>query len=1007
MAIPEEEVIFNAARQIAAAEARRLYLDQACAGDAALRGRIDSLLRVYDDTRSFLQSQHNGARPTVEASIEPGPGTIIGPYKLIEQLGEGGMGIVFRAEQIEPIQRQVALKIIKAGMDSRHVIARFEAERQALALMDHPNIAKVIEAGATNLGRPYFVMELIEGVPITRYCDERQLTPKERLELFIPVCQAVQHAHQKGIIHRDLKPSNVMISRRDDRPVPKIIDFGVAKATEQKLTEQTIFTAQGHVVGTLAYMSPEQAEPNQKDIDTRSDIYSLGVLLYELLTGTTPFGRARFREVAWAEMLRMLREEEPPKPSTRLSHTDELPSIAANRGVEPKRLRGLIRGDLDWIVMKSLEKDRSRRYATANGLARDIEHFLNEEPVEARPPARSYRFQKFIRRNRGTVVAISLVLIALVGGIIGTSIGLWRAAQGQKLAQEERQIADRQRDRAERHYQRALAAVDRLLTRVGETQLAPAPHMDETRRRLLEDALQFYQGFLADEGNDPIVRREIGRAHGRIARIEEMLGRPDKAEEACQRAIEVQRALLTDQNSPAVQMDLAKTERELALIWHRSGRSSEAERLLRELSVRESSESIAEREGLFEVHYLIGMICHQTRQPVESEKALKKALEISEGLVRDVNADPSNHESQARVLNFLGILYRETQRLDEARKNYLAAREIQERLIKAHPNEPTYQFVLSGTLNNLGLINNAQDRFAEAEEAYRRAQIICDRLVQDHPDIPNYKLFLAKVYNNIALYYSRRDDPERAAAENELALKLHEELMRRYPNYVEFTANFAGGCGNQGKYLLEQKKWQDALVWYSKSIEASSSALAKQAENTFARQTLHGSHLGRARVYHELNQPAESAKDYRRTLELSEGERQPNYVNVRPRALAHLGEHTRAAAEAEAIVVAGNVSGSNFKELGSVMAQCSGVARNDSSLPEAERETLAERYAVRAHAYLTQAQAKGYFQKLNQITALRTDDRLKPVLNRVDFKKLLADLEAKLPASEKPKSKSD
>jgi serine/threonine protein kinase len=328
-------------------------------------------------------------------------GTAIGPYKLIQAIGEGGMGTVWMAQQTAPVKRLVALKVIKPGMDSRQVLARFEAERQAVALMDHPNIARVLDAGATAAGRPYFVMELVKGVPITRYCDDHRLTPRQRLELFVPVCQAVQHAHQKGVIHRDLKPSNVLVAQYDGRPVPKIIDFGIAKATGQQLTEHTLVTGFGAVVGTLEYMSPEQAELNQLDIDTRSDIYSLGVLLYELLTGSTPLEKKRLKEAALLEVLRVIREEEPPRPSARLSTTDELPAVAANRGMEPKRLSGMVRGELDWIVMKCLEKDRSRRYETANGLAADVQRYLADEPVLACPPSAGYRLHKFARRHKG------------------------------------------------------------------------------------------------------------------------------------------------------------------------------------------------------------------------------------------------------------------------------------------------------------------------------------------------------------------------------------------------------------------------------------------------------------------------------------------------------------------------------------------------------------------------------------------------------------------------------
>jgi serine/threonine protein kinase/WD40 repeat protein/tetratricopeptide (TPR) repeat protein len=433
----QAKVIFLDAVEISGPGERQAYVAAQCGGDEALRRDVEGLLAHYDPQGRFLEAGARGPCAIVDGPVvSECPGTIIGPYKLLQQIGEGGFGAVFMAEQTQPVRRKVALKVIKAGMDSRQVIARFEAERQALAMMDHQNIARVLDVGTTETGRPFFVMELVHGIPITKYCDDNHLTPRERLELFVPVCQAIQHAHQKGVIHRDVKPSNVMVTLYDGKPVPKVIDFGIAKATEQSLTERTMFTQFGQMVGTLEYMSPEQAEMSALGVDTRSDIYSLGVLLYELLTGSTPLSHKRLKEATYADVLRMIKEEEPPKPSTRLSTTEELPSIALNRGLEPTKLRGLVRGELDWIVMKALEKDRDRRYETANSLCRDIQRYLNDEPVQACPPSATYRLRKLVRRNKGPVLAASLLVLALVGGIIGTTLGMIRATHALAVAHE-------------------------------------------------------------------------------------------------------------------------------------------------------------------------------------------------------------------------------------------------------------------------------------------------------------------------------------------------------------------------------------------------------------------------------------------------------------------------------------------------------------------------------------------------------------------------------------------
>jgi serine/threonine protein kinase len=484
--------VFLAAVEAADPAARAAVLDRECGADAELRQRVEALLRAHDDSGSLLETSVTDL--WTPATPQPGPvedpgdsvrvlgptlETQIGPYKLLEQIGEGGMGAVWLAEQREPVRRLVALKVVKAGMDSASVLARFEAERQALALMEHPHIAKVFDGGTTAGGRPFFVMELVKGTPITTYCDEQRLTPRQRLELFVPVCQAIQHAHQKGIIHRDVKPSNVLVAPYDGKPVVKVIDFGLAKAAGQRLTERTLFTGFGAVVGTLGYMSPEQAALNNEDIDTRSDIYSLGVLLYELLTGTTPLTRQHLQQTPLPELLRRIREEEPPKPSARLGETKaSLGSIAAQRQTEPGKLTKLVRGELDWIVMKALEKDRSRRYETASAFAADVQCYLNDEPVVACPPSVGYRLRKSLRRNKGPVLAATLLFLALLGGVIGTTSGMIWALEAEGATSRALVGVKSERDAKEKA--RALAAAK--AKEAEEAAAAEAKAAEEARR---------------------------------------------------------------------------------------------------------------------------------------------------------------------------------------------------------------------------------------------------------------------------------------------------------------------------------------------------------------------------------------------------------------------------------------------------------------------------------------------------------------------------------------------
>ncbi len=499
-----EDQLFAAALALPPADRHR-YLEQACGGE--LLRRVEALLSVHEEARDFLETSAVVDRQAVAGAGAPRPppedatGTLIGRYKLLQKIGEGGCGTVYMAEQEEPVRRRVALKVIRLGMDTRDIITRFEAERQALALMDHPNIARVFDAGATATGRPFFVMELVRGVKITDFCDQQSLPTADRLSLFIQVCHAVQHAHQKGIIHRDLKPSNILVALQDGTPVPKVIDFGIAKATQGRLTDRTLFTAFEQIIGTPAYMSPEQAELSSQDIDTRSDIYSLGVLLYELLTGRTPFETKELLKAGLDEMRRQIREVEPPKPSTRLRTLEAaaLTTTAQHRQVEPLKLIHLVRGDLDWIVMRCLEKNRVRRYATANELALDLECHQRDDPVTARPPTAGYLFRRLVRRHRRAVAAGALVFgVFFAAAVVSTALAV-RAT------------------RAERRMERIMQVFKRMLDGMGQTAaLGPDSSLafgSREWRQILDETAQKATKDLHDQ---PEVAAELEHLFGKI-----------------------------------------------------------------------------------------------------------------------------------------------------------------------------------------------------------------------------------------------------------------------------------------------------------------------------------------------------------------------------------------------------------------------------------------------------------------------------------------------------------
>jgi serine/threonine protein kinase/tetratricopeptide (TPR) repeat protein len=670
--------LFAAAIGIADPGEREFLLDKECAGRPELRQRLDQLLAAHFQRNSLLddvRSEHTRTVSPSGSAADPtriateAQGTVIaGRYKLLEEIGEGGMGTVWVAEQTEPVKRKVALKLIKAGMDSRSVLARFEAERQALALMDHPNIAKVLDGGLTEAGRPFFVMDYVKGVPITEYCDAKRLSVAERLALFVHVCQAIQHAHQKGIIHRDLKPSNILVAPYDEQAVPKIIDFGLAKAMHQSLTERTFHTAHESVLGTPLYMSPEQAQLNNLDVDTRTDIYSLGVLLYELLTGSTPLEKKRFKEAAWDEVRRIIREEEPPRPSTRLSSSALLPSVAAGRQAEPTRLTKLVRGELDWIVMKALEKDRRRRYETANGFAMDVQRFLAGESVLAVPPSTGYRLRKLAGKHRAaltTAVAIGFLLVAGIAASTWQAVRATRAeaaareaqraeaerALGERRANAElgarnRELADERAEVLAREGQ-AISAVKKFRDAVAnEPELKNTPQLEGLRKRLLKEPLVFSRELRdrlqADRDTRPESLARLAEASSDLGALTNEIGNQQDALTAYRGALAIyQKLVQAHPTATEYQSRLARSRLDIAAMLKRTGKPAEAEAEYRNAlaifqKLAEDNPTVTDiRRHLGSSHYGIAQVLAETGRPAQSDAEYRTALAIFQKLAED------------------------------------------------------------------------------------------------------------------------------------------------------------------------------------------------------------------------------------------------------------------------------------------------------------------------------------------------------------------------------------
>jgi eukaryotic-like serine/threonine-protein kinase len=952
-----------------------------------------------EETQGGGNSASDAATSAGSASqTTPVDTTYIGSYRLIRKVGEGGMGQVWLAEQTAPVRRQVALKLLKGGWYDADVTQRFESERQTLAVMDHPAIAKVFDAGSTPEGRPFFVMEYVAGLPITAYCDQHQMATRRRLELFVLVCEGVQHAHQKSIIHRDLKPSNILVNETDGVPTPRIIDFGIAKATSQEGgADQTVMTKMGALIGTPDYMSPEQSDPSVSDIDSRTDVYSLGVVLYEMITGCLPFAAPPGQKRRLDEVLRQLREVDPPTPSVRLyKDSPTLTASAAARGITPKQLVSQLRGDLDWITMKALEKSRARRYATPSELAADVRRFLADEPILARPPSAAYQMAKFARRNRILVAGIAAVLLALIAGVTASTILAIRATRARTLAElrrvqtdqartiaverekeamTARQLAERRETEAEAarnsalearaaearqraaaeqneeqarketleaetNFQLARDAVDNYFTKVSESRELKAQNLEKLRRELLVTARDFYQKFVNDRAGDALLKADLGGAMFRLGRADMQIGENTQSEQSLTRAAEIL-----------------------------------------ETSFREHPDNPAIADNLFSTYAGLGLLYLNTNQFVKAEQSYDKAALFMESWRKTHSLAGDQLNRLADLYDSFGSLLLRAGKTPEATDACSKALAIRQELVRQSPGNDDYKIGLIMTDSNMTGVLAGANKVEAALPFAQNAVSTGEALYAGHPSDPDISNRLAASYNNLGGLYTllgRNDDAEKA---HRRSMELRETLVAEHPAIVEYSIRLVSSYINLGELAQRRNDSSAALNWLKKAEQALQGVLAKEPRQSIARYYLSYDYSWQARAYETQGNHKQSVADWEQAIQYDD-HNDPTLRAGKALALAEQGDAPAACALADQLVAQNPRTDTLFELAGVYAISAAALSGKDANAADAD--------GSKSIALLNRVSAAGYFRVPEQLEQLKTGRQFTAIRTRDDYKQMIA-----------------